>query len=140
MNRTIGVLLGCVAILVALGVLMLASATIAEPVPHRLYSHLLWIGLGSAGGGLAALVDYRRLGQPRNAALLLTGSCILLLLLFIPGIGARLNGARRWWPLGGQPSELAKLALPVWLACFGTVYQGRMSEPRKGLIVPGAVC
>ncbi len=42
-----------------------------------------------------------------------------LLLLFVPGLGARVGGATRWLELAGfrfQPSELAKLALVLILA------------------------
>ncbi len=70
-------------------------------------------------------IDYRWYGQPwwlgiRPAAWLLLASTVLVGLTLVPGIGSELNGARRWLPLGlglsFQPSELAKIALVLWLA------------------------
>ena len=57
----------------------------------------------------------RRLGPP---ALLVAG--FLLLVVLVPSIGTQVNGSRRWISLGGlgqlQPSEVAKLALALWIA------------------------
>lgn len=73
--------------------------------------------------GLAAFVFFsrmnpaamRRLGPP---ALVVSG--FLLLVVLIPSVGMTVNGSRRWISLGGlgqlQPSELAKLALALWIA------------------------
>ena len=47
------------------------------------------------------------------------GTLLLLVAVLIPGIGARVNGAQRWLRFGGfsmQPSELAKITLPLFLA------------------------
>ncbi|MGH7888767.1 MAG: FtsW/RodA/SpoVE family cell cycle protein, partial [Candidatus Binatia bacterium] len=57
---------------------------------------------------------YRRFAYP-----LLGISFIILVLVLIPGVGAARGGARRWIMFAGfafQPSELAKLALIVYLA------------------------
>ena len=73
--------------------------------------------------GLAAFLVFtrmnpegmRRLGPP---ALAIAG--FLLLVVLVPSIGMTVNGSRRWISLGGigqlQPSELAKLALALWIA------------------------
>ena len=55
----------------------------------------------------------------RPTSLLLVGSLLLLALVLAPGFGVAVNGARRWLhsgPIQFQPSELAKLALVLWLA------------------------
>ncbi|HWH77145.1 MAG TPA: putative lipid II flippase FtsW [Candidatus Binatus sp.] len=57
---------------------------------------------------------YRRFAYP-----LLALTFIVLIVVLIPGIGANRGGARRWIMLPGfafQPSELAKLAVVVYLA------------------------
>lgn len=57
---------------------------------------------------------YRRLSYP-----MLGVSLLLLLALLIPGLGTKVDGATRWFHLGGislQPSEPAKFALVAYLA------------------------
>lgn len=57
---------------------------------------------------------YKRLVYP-----LLLLSLLSLVLVFIPGIGAKVRGAARWLRLGPftlQPSEFAKLAMVIFLA------------------------
>ena len=57
-----------------------------------------------------------RAARPAGAAV----SGFLLLVVLVPSIGTQVNGSRRWISLGGlgqiQPSELAKLALALWIA------------------------
>lgn len=74
------------------------------------------------GAGVIALIVcsmtpsalYRRFAYP-----LLALSFLLLVMVLIPGIGVSRGGARRWIMFPGfafQPSELAKLAMVVYLA------------------------
>jgi len=52
---------------------------------------------------------------------LLVFSLLLLLCVFIPGLGVKINGARRWlklWPSTFQPAELAKFAMVLSLAAY----------------------
>lgn len=65
---------------------------------------------------VAMRIDTRRLLA--FAPLLLLLAFVLLGLVCIPGIGAKINGARRWFAFGPgfQPVELARIALIVWLA------------------------
>lgn len=57
---------------------------------------------------------YRKLVYPA-----LFFSFVLLVLLFLPGVGAKVGGSNRWLRFAGlsfQPSELAKLSLALYLA------------------------
>ncbi len=61
---------------------------------------------------------------------MLLGTLVLLLAVFLPGIGVRALGAHRWINFGFfilQPAELAKLTLVVYLsAWFSSHEQGRL--------------
>jgi cell division protein FtsW len=85
----------------------------------------LWFFKRQAAGaaaGLVALLVAMKVGYRRLEALavpLLVLSIALLLLIHVPGLGHAAGGARRWMKLGPltfQPSEIAKLALILWLA------------------------
>ena len=74
---------------------------------------------------VAARTDFRRL---RELAPSLVGTAIVGCMAVL-AVGQRINGARRWvsfGPAAFQPSELAKLALVVWLAA----YLARRPAPR----------
>ena len=75
---------------------------------------------------------YRKLVYPT-----LIISFILLIMLFIPGLGKKVGGACRWLSLAGfslQPSELAKLSLAIYMA-YSMSKKGRnMSSFSKGLL------
>ncbi len=63
-------------------------------------------------------------------------SMILLLLLFVPGIGHRAGGATRWLRIGAfsfQPSELAKFTLAVYMAYSMAKKGPDMRYASKGL-------
>lgn len=60
-------------------------------------------------------MDYR--DWIKSSPLLLSLLVIALLLVFVPGIGLRVNGARRWIVIGnfvGQPSEFVKIIMPLF--------------------------
>lgn len=117
------VLLWAVLGLTTLGLVMIYSASavkaadgMGDPfyfVKRQGFAALL--GLGAMF--VAMRIGYRRLEF--FAYPLLLFSLLLLILVLIPGIGSMAGGARRWIPLGPlhfQPSELAKLAMVVYLA------------------------
>lgn len=77
---------------------------------------------------------------------LLVLSIIGLALLYIPGIGQTIGGARRWVSLGGfsfQPSEPAKAAVVLFLAYSLSSKEKYIEDFYKGflpnIIIPGVV-
>ena len=117
------VLLGAVLLLMMAGVVMVYSAS-AVYAGARLGDGLWFFKRQAAAAGIGLFVllavlkiGYRRI-EPFAVPLVLLTLC-LLVLIHLPGLGHVAGGARRWMRLGPltfQPSELAKLALIVWLA------------------------
>lgn len=117
------VLLGAVLLLLMSGVVMVYSAS-AVYAGARLGDGLWFFKRQAAAAlvGVAALLVTMKLGYRRLEKLavpLALFSLALLVLVQLPGLGHVAGGARRWITLGPltfQPSEIAKLALVLWLA------------------------
>ncbi len=96
------------------------------------------LGFTAAGIVLMLIVsqiDYRRFQNPMVVYSLLGITLIgLIAVFFFPEI----NGARRWIRIGGfsiQPSELAKIALPVFLAYYLVKNEERVTD-LKSTVLP----
>lgn len=138
MKLAVNTLVICVAALLALGMVMLYSSSMTQVGADFLLKQLVWAGLGLVGCLVAALIDYRSL--KRFAPALLGIALVMLVLVLVPQIGKRINGARRWFDFHGvsfQPSELAKLALIAAVAWYGDHYQRFMGDFKKGILFPG---
>jgi cell division protein FtsW len=107
--------------LVAFGLVMVYSASSARALlgsddpAYYLKRQALYAVAGLVALVLLSRTDYRRLRHAAGPLLLAS----FVLLVAVLAIGTAVNGARRWIPLGTltfQPSELAKLALAVWIA------------------------
>ncbi len=117
------------AVLVFVGALMIYSSTsvitpvLAKKKVTEFYyfkRHIFTIGIGFI---ILFLTSYKlRLSLVQKYAVhLLIASFILLILVFIPGIGVTAGGATRWirlWPSTFQPSELVKLSMVIFLAYY----------------------
>ena len=141
------ILIFCVAVLIGLGMVMLYSASMNMEMnkstvgAQLLVTQFHWFLCGLFGCIAAAVMDYRRLKG--LSPWLLGFSALTLLLVFAPVIGHSSHGAHRWIHFPGvpnvQPSELAKLAMILFLAAYGDRYQRQMTGFKKGLVIPGAV-
>jgi cell division protein FtsW len=106
------------------GVVMVysASAVIAQQENHSQFHYVIkqtvWTLLGFVAMFAAMRFDYQRL----NRRWIVYGLLIVTVLLLVAVFGFRpINGARRWirfGPLSMQPSEIAKLAMVLFLARF----------------------
>jgi cell division protein FtsW len=138
MKLAVTVLVFCVASLLALGMVMLYSSSMAQVGTHYLVMQLVWCGVGLVLCAAAASGDYRWL--KKIAWPLLGLAVVLLVLVLVPHIGMKVKGARRWLGHGGirlQPSELAKLALIIAVAYYGEYYQRQMPTWKRGILAPG---
>jgi cell division protein FtsW len=82
---------------------------------HFLRREILWCGLGLLALEIASRVDYAAYRKQVYPLLGLSLALLVAVLL----VGARINGARRWFHLLGvsfQPAELAKLAVVLYLS------------------------
>jgi cell division protein FtsW len=117
-------LLLAVMALTAIGIVMVYSASSvrsyissADPAAQGL-EQLVWAGLGLTGLVVAMRIDFRHLRYLAIPIYVIT--LVLLIVVLIPGIGAEINGSRRWIVIPGigtlQPAEFAKLAVVLYLA------------------------
>lgn len=135
-------LLGASIALACLGVVMVGSAAIAgggvDAGPwYFLSRHLMFLAVGL---GLAVLVMRTELKTVEKHAQWLLLACIVLLgLVFIPGIGVTVNGARRWLNLGVsnfQAVEAVKLLYIVWLASYLKRYSEDVAATWPAMLKP----
>jgi cell division protein FtsW len=138
----------CVAALLALGLVMIYSASNAllkahsnaEIGAHMLQMQLVWCALGLVACAVAAVLDYGLL--KKIAWPFYIGALVLAASVFVPHFGVRLNGAHRWIRLPGatfQPSELVKIALIIMLAWYCDRSQRKLDTFKRGIIFPGII-
>jgi cell division protein FtsW len=107
--------------LLGLVMVMSASSVVARDDHGSAWYFVVRQAAWAAGGAVALLViartDYH--WWRRGAGPFLVLSLALLGLCLVPGVGLNVNGASRWIGVGSftfQPSEVAKLAVLVWVA------------------------
>jgi rod shape determining protein RodA len=106
-----------------LGAMLVWSASLADlasPTDPQSYlkKHVINIVLGLALGYVASRLDYRWLRA--YTPVIYAISTVSLLLVFVPGLGTKIAGARAWIQLPGgftiQPSEFVKIAVILMMA------------------------
>lgn len=136
LDQPVFMMLMAVVLVLVYGLIMLASASIMVSQQHfhtpwhYFFNQLIHLGL-SAGLWLVAVmipVEYWR----RYSRWLLLLMIIALVVVLIPGIGHKVNGARRWLSLGFlniQPSEFVKCFFSLYLA----QYFSQLMSQRRGI-------
>ncbi|MFC5740042.1 putative lipid II flippase FtsW [Dyella tabacisoli] len=128
--------------LASVGLVMVASSSIAVAASHGsafyfLKRHILYLSLGLVLAGMAMRTEMKLL--EKYAFHLLMLAVVLLLLVFIPGIGMRINGARRWLNFlitSFQPVEAVKLILVVYIASYLVRHRESVETTFWGLFRP----
>jgi cell division protein FtsW len=97
----------------------------------------LWLGIGLVICTAAALMDYHF--WQRTWWLWLGLAIVALAFCFVPHLGMRINGSRRWVGLGPvtfQPSEIAKIAVVFFLAYWFSRFENTSRHPLYGFTLP----
>jgi cell division protein FtsW len=139
------VTLGLVAALLLIGLIMVTSASMsiaARDLGSPFFYLQRQFGYGCVGV-LMAWVATRvptELWEKYSTPLLFIGLGLLLLVL-IPGIGAMVNGARRWLrvgPVNFQVSELARVLVLTWICAYCVRKRDALEKTLGGLLTPVA--
>jgi cell division protein FtsW len=144
MHKPDYVFLGLVGAITVFGLIMLSSASSAVAYEkfqdnYWYLKHQIIFGLlpGLAAFFVMARIDYRKWKKYALPFLIL--SIVLLLLVFIPGLGASYGRARNWINFFGislQPSEIVKLTFLIYLAAWLSTKKGEkeMKETSSSFI------
>ena len=115
-------------LLLGIGLIMMFSASYAtayyDPDVSTPLFYIIRQGMFAAAGvAIMYFVSQINYQSFRGlSVLLLIGSIVLLVLVLIPGVGVKINGARRWLRMGlvfgptYQPSEIVKVAVILFFA------------------------
>jgi cell division protein FtsW len=137
-------LLWCVVLMLAIGFVMVYSASIAMSEAEKMTGyrstyfmmrHAIYLTIGVVGALIVFQIPMQ-LWQ-RAAPLLFMAGGLLLVLVLIPGIGREVNGSRRWINLGFmtmQPSEVMKLLTVLYAADYTVRKAAFMDDFKKGFL------
>jgi cell division protein FtsW len=129
--------------LACVGVVMVTSSSIAVADSQHigafyyLKKHLLFLSLGAIVATFAMRTELKLL--EKHAWMMFGGAVLLLVLVFVPGIGMRLNGAHRWLNFRittFQPVEAVKLILVVYVASYLVRHRESVESSFWGLFKP----
>ncbi|KRG64113.1 cell division protein FtsW [Stenotrophomonas humi] len=135
-------LLGAAVTLASIGIVMVASSSIAltQSPFYYLTRHLVFIGIGVILAMVTMRVELKEIEKYNQ--LLLLGCFALLIVVFIPGLGSSVNGARRWVNLGVskfQTVEAVKVLYIVWLSSYLVRFRDEVNATWQAMLKPVGV-
>lgn len=127
-----------VLMLTGLGLIMISSVSAPDPsAAGKLPRQSIWLLVSLGVFSMVGWIDYKIF---RPWVWVLFGLTILMLIgVFVPGIGGKVKGAYRWLNLGGfklQPSEFLRITLVLLLAHGLAKHQSKIKEIKWGLCWP----
>lgn len=135
-------ILGLVFGLLVFGLIMIGDVSLVQAEVafgdkfYFLKKQFFWALLGMISLVVFSKLDYHFLKKIARGFFLLT--LILLALVFVPGLGLRIYGARRWLNLGFltlQPVEIVKLSLALYFSSLLSNSEGKLPIIRVLLIL-----
>ena len=131
--------------LLVIGIVMLFSTSAYARDSHGdvyffIKRQAIWVGIGLLACIFAALVNYHF--WQKTWWLWFAVALAALAVCYIPHIGMRINGSRRWvgyGPITFQPSELAKIATIFFLATWFARREKPDGSVLSGFIIPLAI-
>jgi cell division protein FtsW len=131
--------------MLVIGIVMLFSTSAFAKDSHGdmyffVKKQAFWLGVGFAVCAFATLVDYHF--WLRTWWIWFGLALITLAFCFVPHVGMRINGSRRWVSLGVgtfQPSEIAKVAVIFFLAAWFGSREKESSRLVPGFLIPFAI-
>jgi cell division protein FtsW len=139
------ILCATIALLVALGMVMLAStSTWLRGIPGSesyVTKQSMILGLGII---CTLVISFINLESIKKYWLIIFGiGCLLLVLCYIPGIGKEVNGASRWIKFPGIPqfqsSEIGKITTLIGIAGWYAAHVSQIKTFWNGFIVPSII-
>ncbi len=136
-------LLGMVVLLLAVGLVMLTSASVGiadKQLGNPWYfveRQLVFLAIGLVGMWLAYEINLKVWQQ--GAFVLLVAGFLMLVAVVVPGVGREVNGSMRWIALGSfnvQPSEMAKIILLMFTAAYLVRRRDEVRTHWWGLLKP----
>ncbi|MFC1479894.1 putative lipid II flippase FtsW [Candidatus Omnitrophota bacterium] len=141
MNRDAKIILLVVSLLIMIGIVMMYSSSAVYA--HGNYGdsmyfvkrHLVYLMAGLMIAILCMAVPVGKIADSARGVMVFF--LVLLVVVLIPGIGREVAGARRWirfFGVGFQPSEMAKIALIIYLADLCSRKRHLMQNLRYGFL------
>ncbi len=118
-------LIVCFFSLTAIGFIMITSATLDHAYQTRgnsfffIIKHSIYLMMGIVLSIIVSRIKLKFYSDYSKIFLIL--SLVLSLIIFIPGLGKEVNGAKRWLDLGFitiQVSEISRLFIMFWICSF----------------------
>ena len=131
--------------MLVIGIVMLFSTSAFARDSHGdvyffIKRQAVWLGVGLTVCGVGALLDYHF--WQRTWWLWFALALVALALCFVPHLGMRINGSRRWvgfGPVTFQPSEIAKVAAVFFLAAWFAAREKESGRLLQGFVIPFAI-
>lgn len=129
-----------VSCLTLIGIIILFSISESVQGGSIFKKQICWLVVAIATSIFFYRINLDYLRRPSVLVCLIGVSLLGLILVLVPGIGIKVNGAKRWLGMGGlrfQVAEFVKIALVIVLAHYMAIHQRLMRTFWQGFAIPG---